>query len=211
MTHKKRHQFLVPSQYHTLTVKQINTGVVAFLQANDMDAGSASGFDFYRLLQEYIKNEEKRKEINRIVNLNRPEKSDFYLWLGKQLRRDDPIGDLARDVYDDSDHPKSEDNLPYLHKYLRSINAIPESHCTLDEAYALFMHAPKLRNISLKTRFLVFKRDKYACQICGQNAANGAMLEIDHKIPVSRGGNNKPENLWTLCFECNRGKRDRLL
>jgi 5-methylcytosine-specific restriction endonuclease McrA len=38
------------------------------------------------------------------------------------------------------------------------------------------------------------------------NFGVGARLEVDHKIPVAKGGRNEIENLWALCFECNRGK-----
>lgn len=69
----------------------------------------------------------------------------------------------------------------------------------------------KRRRKSLTTRFHVFKRDEFRCQMCGATAQDGARLEVDHKHPISRGGSNKAENLWTLCFDCNRGKRDELL
>jgi hypothetical protein len=59
---------------------------------------------------------------------------------------------------------------------------------------------------SLRSRFRIFKRDDYRCQICGRTAQEGARLEVDHRIPRSKGGTNAPSNLWTLCFECNRGK-----
>jgi hypothetical protein len=32
------------------------------------------------------------------------------------------------------------------------------------------------------------------------------VLEIDHIIPVSSGGNNHDSNLITACVDCNRGK-----
>ncbi|NUM42874.1 MAG: HNH endonuclease, partial [Leptospiraceae bacterium] len=35
--------------------------------------------------------------------------------------------------------------------------------------------------------------------------------EVDHIDPVSKGGENEIVNLITSCFECNNGKRDRLL
>lgn len=63
----------------------------------------------------------------------------------------------------------------------------------------------------LRRRFLVFKRDGYRCQICGRSALEGARLEVDHKTPRAFGGNDNPLNLWTLCFECNRGKSSLLL
>jgi len=62
------------------------------------------------------------------------------------------------------------------------------------------------RNISPSLRFDIIKRDGYRCQICGRSAQDGVRLEIDHKHPVSRGGNGNKENLWTLCYECNIGK-----
>lgn len=58
-------------------------------------------------------------------------------------------------------------------------------------------------------RFSIFRRDNYRCQICGRNAQeHGVVLEVDHRIPRAKGGTDDPTNLWTLCFECNRGKRD---
>ena len=55
-------------------------------------------------------------------------------------------------------------------------------------------------------RFDILKRDGYRCQICGRTAAEGARLEVDHKVPVAAGGLTVPENLWTLCHDCNNGK-----
>lgn len=33
--------------------------------------------------------------------------------------------------------------------------------------------------------------------------------EVDHGVPVSRGGTNYLRNLWPACIECNRDKSDR--
>lgn len=59
-----------------------------------------------------------------------------------------------------------------------------------------------------RRRFLILRRDGYRCQLCGAKASDGVQLEIDHKHPKSRGGKDDPENLWTLCRECNQGKSD---
>lgn len=61
------------------------------------------------------------------------------------------------------------------------------------------------KSISKKTRFEIFKRDKFTCQYCGRMAPD-VVLEIDHIKPVCDGGNNNQLNLLTSCFECNRGK-----
>jgi len=61
--------------------------------------------------------------------------------------------------------------------------------------------------LSLRKRFFVLKRDDFTCQICGASG-KGVRLEVDHIVPVSKGGTNDLANLQTLCFNCNRGKRD---
>lgn len=58
-------------------------------------------------------------------------------------------------------------------------------------------------------RYEVMRRDGFQCVLCG-NSGKDARLEIDHKIPVSRGGSERINNLQTLCFKCNRGKRDKV-
>jgi len=68
----------------------------------------------------------------------------------------------------------------------------------------------KERNsMSPKLRFDVFRRDKFVCQYCGACGSN-VELEVDHIIPVSRGGTDEMSNLKTTCFDCNRGKGDRI-
>lgn len=65
-------------------------------------------------------------------------------------------------------------------------------------------------SISKKTRFEVFKRDKFTCQYCGR-AAPDVVLQADHIDPVANGGQDDLLNLITSCFDCNQGKSDRLL
>lgn len=59
-------------------------------------------------------------------------------------------------------------------------------------------------------RYNVLKRDGFRCCICGATAKDGVKLEVDHIIPVSKGGKSTMDNLQTLCERCNRGKRDKL-
>jgi hypothetical protein len=60
-------------------------------------------------------------------------------------------------------------------------------------------------------RFAILKRDGYRCQLCRRTASEGARLEVDHTIARAKGGTNTPDNLWTLCATCNRGKSDSSL
>jgi hypothetical protein len=64
--------------------------------------------------------------------------------------------------------------------------------------------------LSKKTRFEVFKRDKFTCQYCGRMAPD-VILEVDHIKPVAKGGDNDILNLITSCRDCNRGKGKNLL
>lgn len=64
--------------------------------------------------------------------------------------------------------------------------------------------------LSKKIRFEVFKRDKFQCQYCGRKSPE-VILNVDHIDPVANGGANDIFNLITSCFECNQGKKARLL
>jgi hypothetical protein len=68
----------------------------------------------------------------------------------------------------------------------------------------------KRKALSKKLRFEIFKRDSFTCQYCG-NTPPKIILEIDHIVPVKKGGESDPLNLITSCFDCNRGKKDRSL
>lgn len=69
----------------------------------------------------------------------------------------------------------------------------------------------KQDRVTLALRFTILKRDGFACCLCGQGKQEGKKLEVDHKIPVADHGETTEDNLWTLCFECNRGKGTRLI
>lgn len=67
-----------------------------------------------------------------------------------------------------------------------------------------------MTNLSVRTRFEIFKRDGFTCRYCGRRAPD-VLLELDHIIPRAAGGTDDLENLITSCSDCNRGKSDRLL
>lgn len=59
--------------------------------------------------------------------------------------------------------------------------------------------------VTKRTRFEVLRRDDHTCQYCGAKAPD-VTLHIDHVMPVSLGGDDKPGNLVTACKDCNAGK-----
>lgn len=66
------------------------------------------------------------------------------------------------------------------------------------------------RAIGWRLRYLVQRRDKFRCALCGKSPAihHGTTLVIDHIVPWSKGGETEYENLRTLCEPCNGGRGD---
>lgn len=59
--------------------------------------------------------------------------------------------------------------------------------------------------VTKTARYEVLKRDNHTCRYCGAKAP-GATLTVDHVIPSSLGGSDKPSNLVAACRDCNAGK-----
>jgi hypothetical protein len=70
------------------------------------------------------------------------------------------------------------------------------------------IHHKTNRNINLRLRFLVMRRDNFKCNACGKSPTNnpGTELHIDHIVAWDNGGETIFENLQTLCSGCNIGK-----
>jgi hypothetical protein len=60
-------------------------------------------------------------------------------------------------------------------------------------------------------RWQTLRRDHFRCTACGQGTSTHplAELHVDHILPVSKGGDNAPENLRTLCRKCNQGRGNK--
>lgn len=97
------------------------------------------------------------------------------------------------------------------------------------ETYQVIMDIPQLNNFVIylsekikfsksvagqralmtsKLRQKIKERDGFACKQCGASVSQEPhlLLEIDHIIPVSKGGLTTEDNLQTLCWRCNRSK-----
>lgn len=64
-----------------------------------------------------------------------------------------------------------------------------------------------------KLREAIKTRDDFTCCNCGNSTHKepNLLLEIDHIIPVSKGGRTEEANLQTLCWKCNRTKSNKIL
>lgn len=72
--------------------------------------------------------------------------------------------------------------------------------------------AGQRRLMTPKLRQQIIERDNYTCQKCGNSTYKepNLLLEVDHIIPVSKGGITKEDNLQTLCWKCNRHKGSKI-
>jgi 5-methylcytosine-specific restriction endonuclease McrA len=53
-------------------------------------------------------------------------------------------------------------------------------------------------------RKAILKRDDHTCAYCGQLGN-----QIDHIIPISKGGEDHESNMTTACATCNASKKDK--
>lgn len=67
-----------------------------------------------------------------------------------------------------------------------------------------------LMTLTLRNR--IKERDNYTCKKCRVSIYNepNLLLEIDHILPLSKGGKTTEKNLQTLCWKCNRKKGNKI-
>jgi hypothetical protein len=65
--------------------------------------------------------------------------------------------------------------------------------------------------MTARLRHAIKTRDNHTCQNCSISvmAEPHLLLEVDHIVPVSRGGLSTEDNLQTLCWRCNRSKSNK--
>lgn len=78
--------------------------------------------------------------------------------------------------------------------------------CTLSEYET--KNQRKLMTRSLREQ--IMRRDNYTCKVCGKYMPDEVGLQIDHIVPVAKGGKSVPSNLQVLCSKCNGSKSDKM-
>ncbi|HSR41663.1 MAG TPA: HNH endonuclease [Longimicrobiales bacterium] len=75
-----------------------------------------------------------------------------------------------------------------------------------------YVHVPRRFRRQVTNTFL-FARDDYCCMYCGRHRSQlrgRQFLTRDHILPLSRGGQNRWDNVVTSCSACNNRKGNRL-
>ena len=84
----------------------------------------------------------------------------------------------------------------------------------LESKLTLKSFVKEQRNLmTKKLRDYIKARDNFTCKQCGNSSHKepNLLLEIDHIIPVAKGGYTVEDNLQTLCWKCNRAKSDKII
>jgi hypothetical protein len=72
-----------------------------------------------------------------------------------------------------------------------------------------YKHRAKTRMVGVTRRMEIIERDDSTCYICN-TSVNFNEIELDHLIPVSKGGNSSNENVAVSCMKCNRSRGNRI-
>ena len=123
-------------------------------------------------------------------------------------KRDARIAEMSQDGGDIIIYACFSNNVDCLRK------AHERFFCEVDDDYVAMRllryreTKTRRRSVGRAKRYNVLERDGFRCVKCGDDART-TTLEVDHIIPFVGGGSCDEDNLQTLCFDCNRGKRDR--
>lgn len=95
-------------------------------------------------------------------------------------------------------------NVSNLEKFIHYLADLIEFHNSIAGQRAL---------MTSSLREKIKERDNYTCKYCGTSIKDEPhlLLEIDHIIPLSKGGITSENNLQTLCWRCNRAKGDKII
>lgn len=68
-------------------------------------------------------------------------------------------------------------------------------------------NTPKRKSFTKEERIKIYRKTKGHCYLCG-DFVDFDSYEIEHKVPLSKGGTNDLSNLFCSCHTCNLIKHD---
>ena len=93
---------------------------------------------------------------------------------------------------------KASKKMAYFHVYMIMSNG------KLEKVSA---NTPKRKSFTKEERIKIYRKTKGRCYLCGEFVDFNS-YEIEHKVPLSKGGTNNLSNLFCSCHICNLIKHD---
>lgn len=92
--------------------------------------------------------------------------------------------------------------------YLYALKRMDYLKTIKNELNQMLINRNTRNGINLKIRYAVIKRDCFKCRLCGLSPSYDpkVVLEVDHIVPLTKGGDDAMDNYQTLCQFCNSGK-----
>ncbi len=93
-------------------------------------------------------------------------------------------------------------------KILERIDFLESNGCYI--TYNQYNRVDQRKLLTQELREIIKKRDNFTCQECGKQMFDEVGLQIDHIIPIAKGGKTVPKNLRVLCSKCNGKKGSKI-
>ena len=160
------------------------------------DKCQPKGFD----TEELLKNDKKlfRTEKKLIKNTTKAPRTEY--WITVELVRTNLNETRQLEYKQDTFNSKEIRNL------ITRINN-KRGNFYLDQEIWQAICRVERGKVSNKMRFAIYARDGNRCRRCGRRTDR---LEIDHIIPIAKGGKSTFDNLQSLCHKCNMEKGDSI-
>ncbi len=168
---------------------------------------------------------ETLKDAKQIIENYKADYQKYLVDVPDFIMQEDEVGFYSRLGFADI----SEDALTVDYKFSYTSGggkagrsfSIPMTEDTVVELIKLLEDKLTLKSFAKEQRALmtnklresIKQRDDFTCCNCGNSVKEepNLLLEIDHIIPVSKGGCTVEDNLQTLCWRCNRSKGNKII
>lgn len=144
-------------------------------------------------------NKDKRKLNGRESHCKECKKAQLYKW--RESNKEHFL-EYARSVYASLTDEQRTNKIAVQNKYRASRLALSMPSWTKNRKQQMVSNGI----FCISPRDVRSLNNKDKCSACGETEGK---FEIDHVVPISKGGRHSIGNLQVLCFNCNRLKHVR--
>lgn len=157
----------------------------------------------------YLRKREEKKQKSHLYYINNKDKVREYIEKNK-----DKIKIRSHNNYLKNIEKHRKHNYDFYHSHKESVKLNRkiwgQEHTFLNKLYSKICLAKRRCSGEIKTSDLksILLRQNNKCDYCGVEL-NEENMQLDHIIPVSKGGDNSLDNIHFVCKNCNLRKFTR--